>query len=214
MVPSCLTESLFAILFFANWCKLIQVQTWIEKINTECLDNLQKLSQSFKFIVSTTVVQKNGAGIYFRFLFVRKCKHQNQININSRSPGEHSEPAIIINPVLDYLLSTGSHVSNMKNQVFTCHQPASGSKLQMGILPSAGRILRCMWLCRYVKFNGYSCFRLDCKPCSLVAFVQSFSLKYNNWSHLIITIMTAYMNGYKQVFAVYLKETLWIPSII
>lgn len=41
-----------------------QVQTWIERINTDCLDKLQVLSQNFKFIVSTTVVQKNGAGIH------------------------------------------------------------------------------------------------------------------------------------------------------
>ncbi|CAD7936468.1 unnamed protein product [Amoebophrya sp. A120] len=40
------------------------VQTWIEKINTEILDKLQQMCQSFKFIVSTNVVQKNGAGIH------------------------------------------------------------------------------------------------------------------------------------------------------
>lgn len=41
-----------------------QVQTWIERINTDTLDKLQGVSQNFKFIVSTTVVQKNGAGIH------------------------------------------------------------------------------------------------------------------------------------------------------
>jgi len=41
-----------------------QVQAWIERINTGTLDKLQKLTQSFKFIVSTTVVQKTGAGIH------------------------------------------------------------------------------------------------------------------------------------------------------
>merc|ERR1712086_199499 len=41
-----------------------QVQTWIERINTQALDKLQQLSQSFKLIVSTIVVQKNGAGIH------------------------------------------------------------------------------------------------------------------------------------------------------
>lgn len=40
------------------------VQQWIEDINTACLDKLQNLSQNFKFIVSTTVVQKVGAGIH------------------------------------------------------------------------------------------------------------------------------------------------------
>ncbi|CAD7963487.1 unnamed protein product [Amoebophrya sp. A25] len=40
------------------------VQGWIEEINTNTLDKLQQMSQGFKFIVSTTVVQKNGAGIH------------------------------------------------------------------------------------------------------------------------------------------------------
>jgi hypothetical protein len=39
-----------------------QVQTWIEEINAACLDKLQTLHHDFKYIVSTVVVQKVGAG--------------------------------------------------------------------------------------------------------------------------------------------------------
>lgn len=39
-------------------------QQWIDGINTEVLDKLQGLSQNFKYVVSTTIIQKVGAGIH------------------------------------------------------------------------------------------------------------------------------------------------------
>lgn len=42
-----------------------KMQEWMEAINAGCLNRLQELSPNFKFISSTIILQKTGAGLHY-----------------------------------------------------------------------------------------------------------------------------------------------------
>lgn len=45
------------------------VQTWVDDISAQTIDKLQTFSANFKYIVTTNIVQRVGAGIHFQSSF-------------------------------------------------------------------------------------------------------------------------------------------------
>jgi dynein light chain Tctex-type 1 len=59
-----ISDCVEAVLSKATWSNK-SVKEWSDKISVTCLDKLQFASERFKYVVSTVIVQKNGAGMNF-----------------------------------------------------------------------------------------------------------------------------------------------------
>jgi dynein light chain Tctex-type 1 len=59
-----LADTVDVVLAKATWSNK-SVKEWSDKISTTALDKLQMQSEKFKYIVSTVIIQKNGAGMNF-----------------------------------------------------------------------------------------------------------------------------------------------------
>mmetsp|Transcript_9031 Transcript_9031/g.13573 ORF Transcript_9031/g.13573 Transcript_9031/m.13573 type:complete len:111 (-) Transcript_9031:216-548(-) len=58
-----------------------KVAEWIDSINNSCVDNLKKLSPNFKYVVSSIVQQKVGAGLHYSAVSLWDAKHDGSVTV-------------------------------------------------------------------------------------------------------------------------------------
>ncbi|OII76753.1 TCTEX-1 family protein [Cryptosporidium andersoni] len=63
-VQDCIVNSINSVLDQSTEYSASDVTTWVDSITSNCLDNLRKLSEKFKYIVSVMVLQRSPAGFH------------------------------------------------------------------------------------------------------------------------------------------------------
>ncbi|KAK6589724.1 dynein light chain tctex1 [Cryptosporidium xiaoi] len=63
-VQDCIITSINSVLDQSTEYNASEVTTWVDSITSQCLENLRKLSEKFKYIVSVIVLQRSPAGFH------------------------------------------------------------------------------------------------------------------------------------------------------
>ncbi|KAJ1610225.1 dynein light chain tctex1 [Cryptosporidium canis] len=63
-VQDCIITSINSVLDQSTEYNASEVTAWVDSITSQCLENLRKLSEKFKYIVSVIVLQRSPAGFH------------------------------------------------------------------------------------------------------------------------------------------------------